>query len=145
MEIAFKIIYISLALITIITLSSIARKFANIIQTKNLINRDIEMYKMQYSEQDILSHLDYIIQECLDYYIAITLAPKRLNYISNSMEKEMLDKLSETVQARISPALYTKLSLVYNSDQIGIVIGEKIYTKVLEYIIQFNVENENKK
>ena len=144
MEIAFKIIYIILALIAVFVVYIISNRFVKVINAKNLIERDIEMYKIQYSEQDILTHLDYIIQECLDYYIAMTLAPKRLSYISSSMETEMLDKLGETVQSRISPTLYSKLSLIYSADQIGIIIGEKIYTKVLEYIIQFNVENENK-
>ena len=144
MEITFKIIYIILALIAVFVVYIISNRFVKVINAKNLIERDIEMYKIQYSEQDILTHLDYIIQECLDYYIAMTLAPKRLSYISSSMETEMLDKLGETVQSRISPTLYSKLSLIYSADQIGIIIGEKIYTKVLEYIIQFNVENENK-
>lgn len=145
MELLFKILWIILAVFTLITIYVIARKFARIMNSKNLMQRDIEMYKINYSEQDTLAHLNFIIEECLDYYIAMYLTPKQLYYINNSTEKEIVDKLGEMVPARISPTLYSKLSLIYDSSQIASVIGEKIYTKVLEYVIQFNVQNESKK
>ena len=143
MELIFKIIYVILAVITLITVYLIAAKFARIMNTKILFNRDIEMNKLKFSELEILAHLDFIIEECLDYYIAINLTPKQLYYISNNIEKEIIDYLGEVVPSRISPTLYSQLSLVYDSSQVGTVIGEKIYTKVLEYVIQFNVQNDS--
>ena len=126
MELLFKIIWVVLAISTLVTLYIIARKFAKIMNSKNLMERDIEMYKIKYSEEEILYHLDFIITECLDYYIAMNLTPKNLYYINNSTETEIVTKLGEIVPSRISPTLYSQLSLVYDADQIASVIGEKI-------------------
>lgn len=144
MELVFKIIYIVLIVATLITVYSIARKFAKIINSKNLMMRDIEMYKIKYSEQDILFHLDFIISECLEYYVTMYITPKNLYYINNNTETEIVNKLSEMVPSRISPTLYSQLSLIYDSNQIASVVGEKIYLKVLEYVIEFNVQNDHK-
>jgi len=144
MDLLFKILWIILAVLALITIYIIARKFARIMNSKNLMQRDIEMYKINYSEQETLSHLDFIIEECLDYYVAMHLTPKQLYYINNATETEIVNKLGEIIPARISPTLYSKLSLIYDSNQIASVIGEKIYSKVLEYVIQFNVQDENR-
>lgn len=144
MELAIKIVWIIVALLGVYVLYISLKKFTKIMNNKILMERDLEMYKINFSEQAILSHLDFIITECLDYYIAMILTPKHLYYINTSVETEMLNKLSETIPERISPTLYSQLSLIYDPEQISSVIGEKIYTKVLEYVIEFNVENENR-
>lgn len=143
-ELLFKIIYVILILAALIIIWTSTRLIANIMNSKNLMYRDIEMYKIKFSEQEILSHLNYIITECLEYYIAMTLTPKQLYYINNSTETEIINKLGEIVPTRISPTLYSQLSLIYDSGQVATVIGEKIYLKVLEYVIEFNVANEHK-
>jgi len=140
----FEIIWIIIAIIALYTVYIISKKFANVLNSRNLMHRDIEMYKIKFSEQDILAHLNFIIDECLDYYVAINLTPKQLYYINNTIENEITTALGELVPARISPTLYSQLSLIYDSNQIAAVIGEKIYTKVLEYVIQFNVQNDHK-
>ena len=145
MDLTIKIIWIILAICTLFTVYIIARKFAMILNSKNLMMRDIAMYKMKFSEQEILTHLDYIIDEYLTYYITMYITPKNIYYITNPIETEIVKKLSETVPARISPTLYSQLSLIYDSNQIANVIGEKIYTKVLEFVLQFNIQNKNKK
>lgn len=137
----FKISYV-LFLLLIITINISVNKIVKVINSKNLIHRDIEMYKIKYSEEEILLHLDFIIQDYIDYYVAIEFTPKQLNYINNKMEKEIMDKVTAIVSERISPTLYSQLSLIYDSSQIGKVIGEKIYIKVLEYVIQFNAVKE---
>ena len=144
MELAIKIVWIIVALLGVYVLYISLKRFTKIMNNKILMERDLEMYKINFSEQAILSHLDFIITECLDYYIAMILTPKHLYYINTSVETEMLNKLSETIPERISPTLYSQLSLIYDPEQISSVIGEKIYTKVLEYVIEFNVENENR-
>lgn len=143
-ETLFKIIYIVLAIAALVILYASVRLIIVALNSKNLMYRDIEMYKIKYSENEILYHLDFIITECLDYYIAINLTPKQLYYINNKIETEIITKLGEMVPSRISPTLYSQLSLIYDNDQIASVIGEKIYTKVLEYVIEFNVQNDNR-
>lgn len=143
MELIFKIIYIALILTSLIFLYVIAKMFTKVVRTKVYMDRDIEMYKLKFSEQEILSHLDFIIEECLDYYIAMNITPKQLYYINNSAETEIVNALSTMVPERLSPTLYSQLSLIYNTDKIGTIIGEKIYTKVLAYVIEFNIQNDN--
>lgn len=144
MELAINITYIILAAIGLLVIYILGARFVNVINSRNLMQRDIEMYKIKFSGQDILSHLDFIITECLEYYTAIHLTPKNLYYINNQTETEMINALSEIVSARISPTLYSQLCLIYDSNQIASVIGEKIYIRVLEYVIQFNVNNQPK-
>lgn len=141
-NLVFRIMNFILAIITLTLANLIARKFAKIISNKNLMDRDIEMYKIKYSEDEILTHLDFIITECLDYYITMNLTPKQLFYINNATEKELVTALGNMIPDRISPTLYSQLSLIYDSSQIATVIGEKIYLKVLNYVIEFNVQNE---
>lgn len=143
MELIFKIIYIVLILTSLIFLYVIAKMFTEVAKIKVYMDRDIEMYKLKFSEQEILSHLDFIIEECLDYYIAMNITPKQLYYINNSTETEIVNALSSMVPERLSPTLYSQLSLIYNTDKIGTVIGEKIYTKVLAYVIEFNIQNDS--
>lgn len=143
MELIFKIIWAILAAITIHIIYISANKFVKVMNSKNLMQRDIEMYKIKFSELEILNHLNFIIEECLEYYIMMNITPKDLYYINNNAETEMVNKLGELVPARISPTLYSQLSLIYDENQIATVIGEKIYAKVLEYVIEFNVNNEH--
>jgi hypothetical protein len=144
MDLTIKIIWIILAVLALYVIYTSVNKIVKVINSKNLLTRDIEMFKMKFSEVEILSHLDFIITECLDYYIAMTLTPKDLYYINSRVETEIINTLGEIVPARISPTLYSQLSLIYDPEQIPTVIGEKIYTKVLEYVIQFNVQNDSK-
>ena len=145
--ITFKIIYIILILLGLLTIHSCVKLVINSINTKTMVQRDIQIYSIKYSEEEILKHLDFIITECFDQYIAMNITPKEIYYITSKMETEMLDKLATIVSERISPTLYTQLSLIYDSSQLSSVIGEKIYAVVLAYVLPFNVENEkiNKK
>ena len=143
-NLTFQIIWTILAVLGLILLYVIARKFAKIMNSKNLMERDIEMYKMKFSEQEIITHLDFIMTEYLDYYVTMYITPKQVYYINKSMEDEMVKTLSEVIPTRISPTLYSQLSLIYDPSQIPKVIGEKLYLKMLEYVIEFNVQNEYK-
>lgn len=143
MELLFNILWVILAVLALIIIYVSAGRFARIMNSKNLMERDMEIYKIKYDESTILSHLDFIIQECFDYYIAMHVTPKQVYYINNAMEEEITNALAEMVQLRISSTLYTQLSLIYDNSQIGMVIGEKIYTKVLEYVIEFNINYEH--
>lgn len=148
----FVFIFVGIAIITILlalllTIHASIKLIVNAIRMKSTMQRDIEIYKIKYSEEEILKHLDFIITECFEYYIAMNITPKEIYYINSKMETEMLNKLAVIVSERISPTLYTQLSLIYDSSQLSTVIGEKIYARVLEYVLPFNVENEkmNKK
>lgn len=141
-ELVFKIIYVILSIIGLGIIYIIAKNITKAINNKNLILRDVEMYKIKYSEEEISAHLDFIINECFDFYIVMNLMPKNLDYINNNTEKEIIKHLSEIVPERISSTLYSQLSLIYNSNQVPKIIAEKIYSRVLEYVLNYNIQNK---
>jgi hypothetical protein len=143
MELIFKIIWIILMVSALAVVYVSADKFAKVMNRKNNMDRDIEFLKIKYNEEEIISHLNFIIDECLDYYIAMHITPKQPYYINNNMETEIINHLGKLVPSRISPTLYSQLSLIYDNEQIAQAIGERIYIKVLEYVINFNVQNEH--
>ena len=139
-----QILWLAITLIAIIVFYVSVRSITRCINNKIFSTKEISMLSIKYDKDLIISHLDFIINEALDNYIAMNIVPKNTYYITNQMENDITDKLVDIVSNRIPPLLYSKLSLIYDPGSIGTVIGQRIYTAVLEYVISFNVQNENK-
>ena len=97
-----------------------------------------------YKETEVLEHLQYIIQQCLDYYhlFYIIAAPKEIYTINSAIQEQIIAYLTEEVPARISPILHDQLALIYSESSLGKVIGEFIYMVVQDFSINFNTEME---
>lgn len=108
----------------------------------NILNSDIAIRDTNYNEEEIIKHLDYIINEALDEYNVLILAPKQIFYINSKIEKEIIDYLSEEIPKRISKVLMTHLTFIYNDSYIGTFIGRRIYMIVLNWVLEFNVLKE---
>ena len=134
-----------LFLLILITFIICYNRYIRVLNSKHMINRDLEISKLKYSEDDIISHLEYIITEALNEYVLFNIRPKEIFYISNSMESEINENLSEEVPKRISPTLYAQLGLIYDNSYIGKMIGTKIYLIVLDYVLNYNLENNSQK
>lgn len=139
-----QILWLAITTIAIIIFYTSIKLIITCINNKILTERDIKIYNIKYNEEEILGHLDYIINESLENYIAINLVPKNIYYITNQMENDITNKLIDTISDKISPTLYSKLTLIYDPGVVGTIIGQRIYTAVLEYVISFNIQNENK-
>lgn len=100
-----------------------------------------EAQTSDYSEDKIIGHLDYIIREALDEYIIFNVNPRNLYYINSDMESKIIEDLSNKVPNRVSETLMTNLSKVYAYDYIGELIGRRIYMLVLNYVLEFNLNN----
>lgn len=137
-----EIIKLVLTVILLFVLVTVFNRFIKVLNSKYILQRDMETRSIKYSEEEILGHLNYIIEEALDQYVIMNIKPKGIYYISNSMENELNEVLAESIPARISPTLYSQLQLIYNPEIIGTVIGEKIYMNVLSYVLNFNINNE---
>lgn len=100
---------------------------------------------LAYDEGVILAHLQYIIQQCLDYYqiFHIVASPKEVYNINSTVQQEIIDYLIKTVPGRISPVLHDQLVMIYNEQSLGQVIGEIIYMTVQDFSITFNNEMAN--
>lgn len=95
-----------------------------------------------YEEEKIIAHLDYIIQEALDYYKIMNIDTKSISYINSKIENEILDYLADTVPDRLSRLLLSKLSLIYNPEYINKFIAEHIYMVVTNFVLEFNAINK---
>lgn len=136
-----EIIKLIISVLALFIMVVVCNRLTKIINSKYILQRDLEARSIKYSEDEILGHLNYIINEALNEYIIMNLKPKNVYYITNSMENEINTKLAEVIPLRISPTLYTQLQLIYDPDYIGLMIGTKIYMNVLEYVLTFNIEN----
>ena len=100
---------------------------------------------VKYDEKEIIGHLEYLVSEVIDFYVIMNFSSKNIYYITSILEKEMLDKITESVSERISPILLSELEIIYNKDFVGKFIGEYIYLKVSEFVVVYNTENGGEK
>lgn len=108
----------------------------------NYINLKREMFinTIDYSEEKIMAHLNYIIQEAIDEYIVLVFNPKNMPHMTTAEENKMIDYLSAEIPKRLSEPLLEHLSYIYSKDYIGKFIGAQIYIAVMDYKINYNIE-----
>lgn len=138
--IPFLIVAIILLVAIIISLKKLIPDFKRALQ----IREDSLVQATKYSEDEIIKHLDYIIAEALDEYVLLELSPKNIYYINSKLEDTIITHLSEEIPKRLSKTLYTHLSFIYNNDYLGEFIGKRIYITVLNYVCNFNIQNDSK-
>ena len=103
------------------------------------IQKNKEAKNTSYNDQFILSHLNLIISQVLDSYVLFNInIDSNIYYISSDMQTEMINTISDKVAKRISPTLYDELSVLYNPEEVGAIIGELIYLAVQSFAIDFN-------
>lgn len=109
--------------------------FNNISIKRSTMLRDVE-----YDEEKILKHLNYIIDEALTEYVVLNIKAKDPAYINSTMEDEIVAYLSEEVPKRLSEVLLTQLAYIYDKDYIGTYIGKQIYMQVVNYKTNYNID-----
>jgi len=116
-------------------------KYLDLLENKYTLRSEELNRNTEYSEEKIINHLDYIINECIDQYTIFNLQPKNIYYINNKIETELLNYVSERIPLRISMLLMQQLRLVYNEDYVAEFIGSRIYMAVLNFVLEYNVNN----
>ena len=96
-------------------------------------------------DHSIPTLLEIIINDCFNDYKIKELLPLEDKYINSEGEKKIRDGLVDMVTSRISKATFDKLSLFYNLENIGSIIGDKIYIIVMNYVVEHNgtIMNQN--
>lgn len=130
-------------LIVVILCYNLLRTIVNSLAKRISIESDIAIRDTKYNEEDIVKHLDYIISEALDEYILLNIKPKNIYYINTKTENEIVKHLSEEIPKRISKTLLVHLAFIYDNSYIGQFIGKHIYMTVLNYVLNYNMENAN--
>lgn len=90
--------------------------------------------------------LDIFINNCFADYVLINLPPDQQGmpqFVTDDMEIKIRKDLAELVSARISNTLLQQISIYYNLDTIGEIIGTKIYAVVMNYAIQSRLPRDN--
>ena len=103
------------------------------------LQSEINAKKYDYNREKIIAHLDELITDALNRYNILNLAPMNTLYITSSMQDEIMQKLVNEIPKQISPVLMDKLSLLYNDDYINTFLGEYIYMSVVNFVLNFNV------
>lgn len=134
-------LFLSLKWLWIVAIIMIYRLLNKMYNLKMTNTRDKYLLEAAYKEDEIIGHLDYIINEALDQYVIFNIQPKNLYYINTKLETEIINYLSEKVPERLSSTLMDRLKLIYNNNYIGEFIGSRIYMIVLNYVLEYNVKN----
>lgn len=140
-----KMINLLIFIIIVILLYRAFNKLITALQNKFEFDKNVESIQIIYDEDTIIKHLDFIIDETLNDYVLYSIRPKNIYYINNAMENEINEYVSNKVAEKISPTLQSELSLIYAQDYIGKAVGTRIYSKVLEFVLLFNVDNGTNK
>lgn len=138
----FVILVAAIFLFVVVVLSIV------VIVMNNKYRRDIKemtLYQINTSakiDSSIPEILDLIINESFDDYKIKALLPLDEGYINSQREEEIRKVLVLMVSSRISDAALDKLSLFYNIKNIADIIADKIYIKVMSYVIDHNSKFE---
>lgn len=129
-------------IIVILLAYNLIKDIINNISRYVMAKSDTVIRDTKYNEEEIIGHLDYIIKEVLDEYNVLHIAPKQIFYINSKLEKEIITYVSDEVPKRLSNVLLTHLSFIYNKDYIGTFIGMRIYMTILNWVLEFNLQQE---
>lgn len=140
----FIIISIIIAIYLVILLAwrSIHRAL-DIAYQKNKIESD-KLIKDTQIDSTIIENLDLLIKDVIEEYVILELKPKNIYYITNNIETEMREYIVNEITERIPVLLMKKLEFICNSDHIGDLIGKRVYMAVMNYVLEFNVNSEER-
>ena len=128
-------------IIVIFLAYKLINKYIEIKSYASSIQRNAVIRDTKYSEEEIIGHLDYIIKEALDEYVLFYITPKNIYYINTKMENEIITALAQKIPERLSPTLMHHLGYIYDDYYLGDFIGGRIYMVIMNYVIEFNINN----
>lgn len=113
-------------------------------QKKRDLNlREYELNISSSMEEDIFGLLDKVIQEAFNEYTVLNIEyHEDITYIDAELEKIITQEVAHKVIDRISPALISKISLVYNIANLDKLLSERTYLCTLHYVLSKNAIKE---
>lgn len=144
MKLVTTILNYVLIIAAMILVRDVCKKVTSYLKAKNGVAVDTMIRDTKYDEEEIIKHLDYIINEALSEYVVFNINPQNVFYINSKMENEIIEHLTEEIPKRLSHTLLTQLSFIYDDDYIGTFVGRHIYMMVVDFVISFNVEHDKK-
>lgn len=144
------LLYITLCIINLFFLSLFISNIKDIFDRTRRDNNNlkIEMEKIELEKiklnynvkitEDMYNILDLFINDCMRDFLLLNPKYKTINYIDSATETEICKKLGQMVIKNISNTILTKVSLLYNIDEIEEIISTRVYIFVTNYVINFN-------
>lgn len=129
------LILIYLLLLTIILY--IFKKVQNLNKQLNL--KEYEINVSTTIDDNTFGLLDKLISDCFLEYVVLNVEYKDIQYIDSELEKEITKAVSYMVIERLSPTLITKISLIYNVNNITDLVSKRVYLQVVNYSIEKNM------
>ena len=129
------LILICLLLLTIILY--IFKKVQNLKKQLNL--REYEINVSTIVDDNTFGLLDKLVSDCFLEYVVLNVEYKEIQYIDSELEKEITKAVSYMVLERLSPTLITKISLVYNVNNLADLVSKRVYLQVVNYSIEKNM------
>lgn len=126
---------IILCTVTLLLILSIFRYIVNF-QKKTLRLKEYQININAQITEFELGLLDQIIESCFQQYLIMNLEYKEIEVVNSNMEKEITTEISKMVMDRLSIACIDKISLIYNTNNLGDLITQKVYLHVLNYSIE---------
>lgn len=115
----------------------------NYINNKKVIELSVlELQLKTPIDHSIVELLDEFIEQCFSDYIILNTEYVKDNYISDIEEMHIVNSLVDIVSDRISTTMYKQLSVYYNEQAIPVIISNKIYQVVMNYVITTNATKE---
>lgn len=124
----------SLLILTIILY--LAKKITNM--NKEFRLKEYEVNISSDTSDNVMNLLEKIIEECFAEYTVLNIEYQDIPYIDAELEKEIVKNVAYKVTERLSPTLISKISLVYNINNLSTLISERTYLHTINYSIQKN-------
>lgn len=88
-------------------------------------------------DENIESELDRFVTDCINEYILINYAHTN-NYLNADECDKIFREVVDMIKKRLTPALFDKMTLYYNKEEIGNVIVYKAYLNIMKFIMERN-------
>lgn len=133
------LINLLLILICLLLLAIILYIFKKIQNLKKQLNlKEYEINVSTTVDDNTFNLLDKLISDCFLEYVVLNVEYKEVQYIDSGLEKEITRAVSYMVMERLSPTLITKISLVYNVNNLTDLVSKRVYLQVVNYSIEKN-------
>lgn len=131
-----NLLLILICLLLLAIMLYIFKKVQNLKKQLNL--REYEINVSTTVDDNTFNLLDKLISDCFLEYVVLNVEYKEVQYIDSALEKEITRAVSYMVMERLSPTLITKISLVYNVNNLTDLVSKRVYLQVVNYSIEKN-------
>lgn len=122
--------------------------FSMVMRHKNFkMNQSEHEYSRRFKEREFNintkidsgtdAELDKFVSDCVNEYILINYSHTK-TYLNADECDKIFKEVVDMIKHRLTPAMFDKMSLYYNKEEIGSIIVYKAYLNVMKFIMERN-------